>query len=148
MLVIRCHRLLRHMVMCILCLTSLPAMADVVVIINAKNTLDNLSKLQIRNIYMGRMQYLPTGGKITSINTQVGVPSRTTFFGQLLKKKDYHYHAYWSRKLFSEGKYPPKTVASDQQALDLVASSINTIAYIDESMVDERIKVILVLPTP
>ena len=71
-------------------------------------------------------------------------PLKADFHSTATRKSLSQLEAYWSKKLFTgKGTPPPEANQSDVKAQ--VASGSNVIGYVDESMVDGSVKVLLKL---
>jgi hypothetical protein len=51
--------------------------------------------------------------------------------------------AFWSKIIFTGRGQPPKAVANAEEAKKLVATNPNAITYIDRTMLDTSVKVVL-----
>jgi len=51
--------------------------------------------------------------------------------------------AFWSKIIFTGRGQPPKTVASSLEAKKLLVANLNAISYIDQSLVDATLRVVL-----
>ena len=74
-----------------------------------------------------------------------GHPKKGEFHQAITQKTEAQLQAYWAKRVFTGKGQPPKAVGQESLAKNMVASSKNTIAYIDESLVDSTVKVILKL---
>jgi len=124
----------------LLLLFSWTVKADVVVIVNPLGP-DHLSQSQVKKLYLGKSKYLPELGKAYIIEMTDGDTIRTEFHAKVTHKSAAQLQAYWSRLIFTGKGKPPHTVRTPELILSLVASKSNAIAYIDESLVDDRVKV-------
>jgi len=51
--------------------------------------------------------------------------------------------AFWAKIIFTGRGQPPKTVATSLEAKKLLVENPNTISYIDQSLVDGSVRVVL-----
>ncbi|PIE43985.1 MAG: hypothetical protein CSA50_02885 [Gammaproteobacteria bacterium] len=116
--------------------------AGVVVIVNQENKVDSFNHRQIIDIYMGRNLYFPNGSRVIRLDQPPDSIIRSKFYQALLGKTVAQVNAYWARLLFTGRGRPPHTLESTRQVLEAVRDNINAIGYIDESSLDDSVKVV------
>ena len=72
-------------------------------------------------------------------------PERTEFHKAVTGKSTSQFKAYWAKMVFSGKGVPPKELASPAEMKSTLAEHPNMIGYIDKSMVDGSLKVLLEL---
>lgn len=114
-----------------------------VVIVNPASGVEKLSRDEAVNIFMGRYRKLPSG--ILAFPIDIGSQSseRQRFYQLLVRKDLPEIDAYWARLVFSGQTSPPLQAPDGRTAVQLVASNLSAIAYIDRALVDPRVKVVL-----
>ena len=125
-----------------LLLFPLAAAAGLVVIVNPDSGVEKLSREEVTRYYMGRSKKMPGGDPVSMIDVEA---TRASFYHALLGRDIAEINAYWARLKFSGQTYPPQMVPADAAALERVARDPNAIAYINESSVDKRVRVVLKL---
>ena len=120
---------------------TLPAFADVAVIVNTGNT-STISDSDISRLFLGKLKAFPGGGKATPANLKFGSATRNEFEEKVLNKSSSQIKAYWSKQVFSGKGKPPKEVGSDKEVISLVSSDPTAIAYVDAASVDSSVKVV------
>ncbi len=121
------------------------AQADLVLITNAGTAVDNLSREEAVNIYMGRLRRFPSGEAAHPLDLPPSATEKALFYRLLVNKELSDINAYWARLVFSGRASPPRTVGSVAEAIEHVAKEPNVIGYVDRSLVDNRVKIILEL---
>ncbi len=121
------------------------AQADLVLIANAAIAENTISREEAINIYMGRLRRFPSGGAAQPLDLPPGGAEKTLFYRLLVNKELSDIDAYWARLVFSGRASPPRTVGSLAEAIERVANEPHVIAYIDRTLVDKRVKIILEL---
>jgi hypothetical protein len=119
--------------------------ADLVVVVNPASGIEQLTRNQIIDIFLGRYRKLPSGAVAIPIDLRVGTPERKEFYLLLVGKDGAQMSSYWARLVFSGQAAPPFPVPDARTALDLVATNPNAIAYLDRTTVDSRVRVVLEL---
>jgi ABC-type phosphate transport system substrate-binding protein len=123
-----------------------PARAQyMVVIVNRHSQVQALTPYQVIDIFMGRFRQLPGGGTSLPIDIAGDSPERRMFYKLLIGKTPAEIGSYWARLVFSGQAGPPFQAPDPQTALDLVAHNPNAIAYVDKSLADRRVRVVLEL---
>ena len=119
--------------------------AGIVVIVNPASGVDQLSRAEVIDIFLGRYRKLPSGRAALPIDVSEPSTERARFYQLLVKKSPAEISSYWARLVFSGQTSPPFQVPDTKAALELVQSSPNAIAYIDRSAVSASVKVVFEL---
>lgn len=127
-------------------LAAMPAQAGLAIIAHPDNTLVGISKDDIRDIYMGKSKSFPGGGSVVAVDQEAGSAAREKFNSDVLQMNDRKRKAYWSRLIFTGKGKPPRTMDNDEDIRDWVASEPKGLGYIDGSKLNDKVKVLLILP--
>ena len=125
---------------------SISAHAEIVVIAHPGNSATQISLDTAREIYLGRMTTLPSGGKVVAVDQKDGAPSKDEFQEKVLKMNAGQVKAHWSKLIFSGQGVPPSVVGGSVEVRSWVASNPNGIGYIDKKAADGSVKVLLTIP--
>lgn len=117
--------------------------AEIVVVCNPGYGGETLSAEQIREIYQGKSTRFPNGDPVKPIDQRGGSDERNQFLSQVMDKTESEMNRYWSRLIFSGKKRPPEVLESSDAVRRWVAKNPNGIGYIDDSYMDESVKVLL-----
>ena len=128
-----------------LTLATLPALADVVVVVSAKSAATALTAEQASDIFLGRATTLPGAGAAVPVDQSEGAASRDVFYQKATGKSAAQVKAYWSKQIFSGKGQPPKEVGDSAAVKSLVANNPNMIGYIDKGALDGSVKAVLTL---
>jgi ABC-type phosphate transport system substrate-binding protein len=118
---------------------------DLVVIVNPASGIEQLTRNQVIDIFLGRYRKLPSGAVAIPIDLRVDTAERKEFYLLLVGKDVAQMSSYWARLVFSGQAAPPFPVANARTALDLVATNPNAIAYLERTTADSRVRVVLEL---
>jgi ABC-type phosphate transport system substrate-binding protein len=118
--------------------------AGQVVVVNPANG-DALDATAISKIYLGKLKKFPSGASVVAVNQKAGSAGKVEFDKKVTKKSASQIKAYWAKLMFSGKGKPPKEVGSDSDVKSFIAGEPNGIGYIDESSVDDSVKVLLKL---
>ena len=119
------------------------AQADVVVVVSAKSPVRSLTGNQVLDIFLGRSDRFPNGGPAVPIDQEEGAAARSEFYSKLAGKSDAQLKAYWSKIIFTGRGQPPTAVANGIEVKRRLAANPKAIGYIDQSLVDDSVKVVL-----
>ena len=126
-----------------LLLLSTHTVAEIVVIGNIQNSPQELTVLQVQDIYMGRTRAFPDG-KLAYPFDQKNL--RGEFYLKLTRRPIAQINAYWARLMFSGQTSPPTKLPDDQSIINIVQEHEGAIGYIDKENVDElTMRVLLIL---
>ena len=125
-----------------LSLASAVAMADVVAVVSAKNSVAALNKSQLADIFLGKTNRFPDGTQATPIDQAEGSAVRDEFYDKIVGKTSAQIKAYWSKIIFTGRGQPPPTVSSASEMKKRISENPAAIGYIDSSMVDDSLRVV------
>jgi hypothetical protein len=120
--------------------------AELVVVVNAQSSVEQLSKTQVVNIFLGHSRELPNGVAASPVDLPFGLPEKAAFYQLLVNKDLDQIAAYWSRLVFAGSTSPPVQASSVQDALQYAVTHRGGIAYLERRNVDSRVKIVLSLP--
>lgn len=115
---------------------ALPALAEVVVVVNPKAAESTLGKEQVAQFFLGRSTAM------TPIDQPDGSPLRAEFYKKVTDKDTSQVKALWSKLVFTGKATMPKEVADSAAVKAAVAANPKAIGYIDKSAVDATVKVV------
>jgi ABC-type phosphate transport system substrate-binding protein len=125
-----------------LSLASAVAMADVVAVVSAKNSVAVLNKSQLADIFLGKTNRFPDGTQAAPIDQAEGSAVRDEFYDKIVGKTAAQIKAYWSKIIFTGRGQPPPTVSSASEMKKRISENPAAIGYIDSSMVDDSLRVV------
>ncbi len=123
-----------------LTITSIPCLAEVVIVVNPKNAAPQMSSEQASQYFLGKSTSL------TPIDQTEGSAIRGEFYKKLADKEASQVKAIWSKLVFTGKGTLPKEVGSSDAVKKAIAADINAIGYIEKSAVDGTVKVVATLP--
>ena len=117
-------------------LLALPAMADVVVVVNPKAAEASMTKDQVAQFFLGK------SSSMSPIDQPESAPVRAEFYKKVTDKDASQVKALWSKLVFTGKATMPKEAADSAAVKKMVASDPKAIGYIEKSAVDASVKVI------
>lgn len=122
---------------------SLPASADVVVVVGASSGVGNLNEAEVARVFLGKTKVLPgLSGAAVPVDQGAGSGPRRTFYDKVIKKDDGQLRSYWSQLIFTGKGSPPQEVGDSSAVKKLLANNPNLIGYMDSGAVDGSVKVV------
>ncbi len=119
---------------------ALPAAAETVVIVSAKNPASRMFSEQAAQFFLGKSTMF------TPIDQAEGSAIRNDFYKKVADKDAGQVKALWSKLVFTgKATAEPKEFKSNAEVKKAVADDPKAIGYIDKSAVDDSVKVILTL---
>jgi len=119
--------------------------AQVVVIVNPKNSATSATADEIGNLYSGKGKTLPGGGLAVLTDLPEGSPLSDSFYKAATGKSPAQVKATWAKLLFSGKATPPTQQPTAADVRRFVAANPDAIGYIDKASVDNTVKVLLAL---
>ena len=125
---------------CWRCRSPLPAMAEVVVVVNPKSAAGAMTNEQVAQFFLGKSTAM------TPIDQPESAPVRAEFYKKVADKEPSQAKALWSKLVFTGKATLPKEVANSADVKKAVAADPKAIGYIEKSAVDGTVKVVLTTP--
>jgi ABC-type phosphate transport system substrate-binding protein len=117
-------------------LLALPAMAEVVVVVNPKAAESSMTKDQVAQFFLGKSTAM------SPVDQPESAPIRAEFYKKVTDKEASQVKALWSKLVFTGKATMPKEAADSAAVKKMVASDPKAIGYIEKSAVDASVKVI------
>jgi ABC-type phosphate transport system substrate-binding protein len=139
-------KILRHLFIASTALLAFGALADVAVVVDPSVPLESVTVEQLERLWLHRPDRYPDGVQLTPVDQESGSPIRKTFVEKVLWKSEVEVAEYWSRRMYSGKGRPPRQFRDDDAVIEEVTANPGAIGYIDETSVDDRVKVVLRIP--
>jgi ABC-type phosphate transport system substrate-binding protein len=117
-------------------LLALPAVADVVVVVNPKAAESSMTKDQVAQFFLGKST------SMSPVDQPESAPIRAEFYKKVTDKEASQVKSLWSKLVFTGKATMPKEAADSAAVKKMVASDPKAIGYIEKSAVDASVKVI------
>jgi ABC-type phosphate transport system substrate-binding protein len=124
-------------------LASNAASADTVAVVSSASPITALTRIQLVDIFLGKRTRFPNGASAVPIDQAQGAAARDEFYARFADMSPAQLKAFWSRIIFTGRGQPPLTAASGQEAKQLLLANPYAIGYVDQSMVDSSLRVVL-----
>ncbi len=121
---------------------SLPAQADIAVVLHQAQGVESLSRVEVINIFMGRYRRLPAGESAAPADLE---PLKARFYRALLGKDLAEINSYWARLVFSGQASPPVQLRDSTEMLAYLRRNPGAIGFIEAGDVPTDLWVVLML---
>lgn len=118
------------------------AYAEIVIVVAHENKLKSLSRAELENIYLGKMNTLPDGQSVEPIDQQEDSDIRHEFYRDFIKRTSTQMKMHWSKLIFSGRGQPPRNVSGDKAMAEFLAEHPNAIGYLSKDQIDNRLRVV------
>lgn len=108
---------------------------ELAIIVNAKNSINTLTILEIRKYFLKELQNWPGGEKVRSVDRVGSIPERKTFLEKVIKLSDSQLEQFWVSKRYEKGVPVPPKLHSDQEVIEYVLSFEGGIGYINSKSI-------------
>lgn len=119
---------------------ALPAIAEIAVVINPKNSVASMSQEQLSQFFLG------VSTSFVPVDQADGSSIRTEFYKKITNKEPSQVRAIWAKLVFTGRGRPPKEYPSSTEVKQAVSADINTIGYIEKSAADSSVKILMTIP--
>jgi ABC-type phosphate transport system substrate-binding protein len=134
------NKQLKALVAAVILAASVPALAEVVVVVNPKAAEASMTKDQIAQFFLGK------SSTMTPIDQPEDAPIRAEFYKKVTDKEASQAKALWSKLVFTGKATLPKEVANSAAVKAAVAANPKAIGYMEKSAVDASVKIVLTAP--
>jgi ABC-type phosphate transport system substrate-binding protein len=139
------NKMLRLIWIAPLLLAAEVSLAELVVIAHPSNPETSLTMDETKKIFLGKSKYLPSGRSVTPVDQSDASATKDNFYAKVVGMNPRQLAKYWSKLIFSGKGAPPAQEAGDLQVRARIASNPSSIGYVDSSVVNDSVKVLLTL---
>lgn len=118
------------------------ALAELVVVVNARSGVAVMTRNEIINIFFGRYRQFFNGVEAQPVDLVDSHADRARFYSALVGKDLSDVNAYWSRQVFSGRMQPPPRVANPDEVMKWVSAHPGGIGFVDLAKADARVRVV------
>ena len=115
---------------------ALPAMAEVVVIVNPKAGESAMSKDQVAQVFLGK------SGALTPVDQAEGAAIRSEFYKKVTDREPSQVKSLWSKLVFTGKATMPKEFGDSAAVKKAVAADPKLVGYIEKSALDASVKAV------
>lgn len=121
-----------------------PASAEpsYVIVINRENPVNEITTADLKAIFRQKKTVWPWGGAIKPVNQKEYSAARKTFTKEIFSKDPSTMEAYYLKRALSGKGQPPRTLKTDKDVLNYIASKKGAIGYVTKT--DSTVKTLKV----
>jgi hypothetical protein len=118
---------------------------SIAIVTQRTSDINNVSIETLKLVYLRKLLLDSNGTRWIPLNLPSAHELRQIFSFTLFKKRPDELEDYWNEQYF-QGVTPPKVLASEEAILRFVAITPGAIGYVHQRNVDERVKVLKIMP--
>jgi hypothetical protein len=115
---------------------------EIAVVVGRESSLREISRDELREIYLRRQRLWPNGTLVVPVNLPAGHPLRDGFSRKILGRSVQDLVSYWNARYF-EGIRPPIVLPSSAAVCAYVAAEPAAIGYVAAADVDASCRVVM-----
>lgn len=131
----------------ILALVSASAQAQepLAVVVNKANPIDELSRSELIDLFMGKYVAFPNDDKAIPVELKGEHEVKIEFYQNLVGMPLSRVNAYWSRLRFTGRKRAAVFKPNEEELIAFIIANEQAIGYVPQSLITEDLKVVYIL---
>lgn len=142
----RAHLLLSVLLLAVS--SSSRAEGDLLLIVNSKNSVTNLERKQVVDIFMGRTTAFPNQQPAHPVDIDNANNLRAIFYKNLTGKNEAQVDAYWATLVFAGRMLPPEKLPDEAEVIKAVKNNRAAVGYVTRQTLPAGIKIVMELSVP
>lgn len=124
----------------------LPVKAEIVVITNKATSLPGITLTALGRFYLGQSKSFSNGQMVDVADQARGTAIHKQFYHKILDMSEGELARYWAKRRFTLKFKPPSVMSGDAAIKKWVATTPNSLGYIDSKSLDSSVKLLLIIP--
>jgi ABC-type phosphate transport system substrate-binding protein len=120
------------------------ARADIVVVVSRASAVTTLDKNEVVDIFLGNSARFSNGERAVPIDQREGTAERNKFYASFADWSAAQLKAHWSKIIFTGRGRPPRVISNSSELKNLLLENPNSIGYMEQSAVDDSVRVVLI----
>jgi ABC-type phosphate transport system substrate-binding protein len=117
---------------------------DVFIVANRSVPMAEISKKDIKSIYLGKKKMWPNNMKIIFVKLDEGELNKE-FFSTFVNKSEIMFTKFWDKKVFTGGGRAPRSFSRVRDLAQYVAGTKGAIGYVDSASYSDKLKILSVV---
>lgn len=113
-----------------------------VVVVNKNNPVEELTKSEVIDIFMGKYIAYPNGNSASPLELEDPHEIKKVFYQRLIGRSLASVNSYWARLKFTGHARKAETLASEDEVIAVINSTNSAIGYISTSKLTSDLKVV------
>ena len=126
--------------------TATVVQAEIVIITNKATSLHGITLDEVGRLYMAQSKSFSNGNRASVADYAPGTAIRKQFYQKVLQMSDSEVSRYWAKRKFTRKVKPPKKISGEVAMKQWVASTTDSLGYVDGKSLDGSVKVLLIIP--
>lgn len=139
-------KLIAALLLYCVCLANTQA-SEIAIVVHPNNT-NHLDERMIRQIFLGQIKTYPDGLAAQTFDNTGNDNLRSAFISSVLRRNESTMNAYWARMIFTAKAIPPQELSDSKTVKKVVANNERAISYMDSALVDESVRVVMLIAKP
>lgn len=123
----------------------LGAGSPIVVIVNAKSGVTEMTQTEATNLFMGLQKRLASGLVALPVEPVGDEGIRSRFYQLLVNASLPQIRSYWARMYFSGQAQPPRQAKNAEEVIEVVLVNRGAVGFVELGKLDHRVRGVLVL---
>jgi ABC-type phosphate transport system substrate-binding protein len=124
---------------------SVLAQDSLAVVVNKANPVDELSRSELIDLFMGKYVAFPNNVKAIPVELNGDHKIKVDFYKQLVDMPLSQVNAYWSRLLFTGRKRSAIFQSNETELIAFIIANEQAIGYLPQSLITDELKVVYIL---
>ena len=107
--------------------------SSVVVIVNLENEIDDISSIELKRIYFGKINYWDNNGIILKATLKTGSSLQEFWLSSVLEVTTREYQQIWLKNIFTGKADPPESFATVKKVIEFVSENPEAIGFVLEA---------------
>ena len=107
--------------------------SSVVVIVNLENEIDDISSIELKRIYFGKINYWDNNGIILKATLKTGSEIQEFWLSSVLEVTTREYQQIWLKNIFTGKADPPESFATVKKVIEFVSENPEAIGFVLEA---------------
>ncbi|MBL4607701.1 MAG: hypothetical protein JKY01_07730 [Pseudomonadales bacterium] len=143
----KCHVSLVKILLFFVAVSNVAFAGDYLIVTNKNNSVDSIPLKGATSIFLGVQRVFVSGYEIEIIDQPVNSDTYSKFYRLVTSKSVAQIRSRRASLTFAGVSFPPEVVENDEEVLRWLEKHTNGIGYIGESSLDDRVKVLLRIPS-
>lgn len=133
---------IRHFICVIIIIMAIAgsALAEDIIIVNKNNPINDISSVQLKKIYNGKIKFWDNGTRIIPLDLIDENPSASKFASVILGVDLETKRRFWMQKLYAGAGTPPQQEKNSSKVISIVASEPGAIGYVKRENLTSAVK--------
>lgn len=106
---------------------------SVVVIVNSENEIHHITSVDLKRIYLGKINHWGNGETVQKATLKKGARIQELWLSTVLKMTEREFQQIWLKNIFTGKGEPPESFTTLKKVIEFVSANTGAIGYISEA---------------